>query len=169
MAYKDGIIAADTLCCWGGIRVWQTKKIIIGQDGVVAAAAGASSDCYAFEKWIKGGRIGELLKFSESFEGLWFLPSGEIFGGDEAGAHDIPADVKYLAIGCGAKFAQGAMAAGASAAKAVQLCIKNHDGCGGEVQTAVLKEVFQNINQASAEAGLGPINRASGKVGLING
>ncbi len=157
IAFKDGIIAGDTLCRWDGIRVWYQEKIIIAFDGVVAAAAGTTSDCYAFEKWIKGGRVGEPLRFGDTFEALWFLPNGEIWGGDGVGVHNIPRDVEFLTIGCASKFGSGAMAAGCSARRAVELCIRYHDGCGGEVQTAVLKDAFKNINQASE------------KVGMING
>lgn len=56
IAYKAGMIAADTICTFGGTRVAGVTKIgRTPKNGSLAGAAGFAVFCSAFVAWVNGG------------------------------------------------------------------------------------------------------------------
>jgi len=130
---RDGVMAADTAVWMGDILAGHTRKITRLSDGRLFAAAGVRSQIEGCLFWLNdGGNAPEAVGECE-FGALVLAPDGiwrighrfELYRnvGDFAveGAHD--------------EFLMGALAAGASAEKAVRLAIIYGRRAGGDVQT----------------------------------
>ena len=55
VAYRNGIIAADTGLTWGTVRDSHIEKIAKRKDGAVAGAAGEAWWIHAFMAWFANG------------------------------------------------------------------------------------------------------------------
>ena len=138
IAYKDGILAADTQSVWGRgtISSLNMTKVWHGHRGALVGSAGS----FAF-----GGvyrRATQSLEFdwtswrseNDNFEGIFVHREiGIVIFSATSPAFVVPKDTPYVALGVGDDFLEGAMAAGASAAEAVALAIRCRADCGGEV------------------------------------
>jgi len=135
IAYKDGVLAADTLCVNGHIRSGFVTKIIRGPNGELGGAAGNAGYNRLFQDWVAGGRVGDapIPKQDDECRDLGFvvLPDGVIEQHEPEGLNLIRADM--YAAGSGRNVAQGAMAAGASAEEAVRIAIGLDCYSGGEI------------------------------------
>lgn len=135
IAFDGKTLAADTN--WeSAYRQQHDTSKIERHGGVAWGAAGQASDCVLFDRWMKAGRPEDQKPplddhgcfsalviqdgKSQRCEGksLVFLPAG------------IPA-----ATGSGCAEAMGAMMAGATAKRAVEIAIKLDSGTGGKVRT----------------------------------
>lgn len=145
IAYRDGILAADSVAWCGDVAVPVIKKIARLPDGTLIAVAGDTAVCRWFkEEWpnlrnsdsptIKEGELNALIVMS----------SGTVL---ECDHHLRPFEVigPFHALGAPHRFMAGAMHAGASAEEAVRLAILHTDGAGGEVQV-------EHLHPALAEA-----------------
>lgn len=136
IAYRDGILAADTGMVMGGSRVGHTVKIKRREDGCLAGAAGYASYSWAFLQWFIHGSVGDPPEGHETdstFDrGVIFQPNGFITIYEPQGMFEIEA--LFYAIGTGAPEARGAMQYGASAEEAVRVAIKLDIGTFGEVE-----------------------------------
>lgn len=139
IAYRDGIIAADTLTTAGQTRVGHNPKIARNSHGDLAGAVGGLAFCENFLVWFRNGEKGERPKATSDGDG--HTDMGIIFRRDgtivEIGSDgEFPASrAEFYAIGCADDVALGAMYAGASAADAVRAAIALNVHCGGEVET----------------------------------
>ncbi len=130
---RDGIMAADSGTFVGDLRTTQSRKINRAPDGTLGAAAGITADCLRFQAWIAGGFAeGAFNPVEADFAALILTPDGQVF--DYQYGTRIPSTFGYAALGGPWPFAQGAMAAGASAERAVELAIEFCNGCAGPVQ-----------------------------------
>lgn len=147
IAYKDGIMAADTMGTWGGDvnygvpKLAKTRSYLLGFAGSYAAA----NPLY---NWIKrldnqDIRLENFHNYREELpEGipditvliapvdgstLWYIVS-DGYGGPLW-------TKKFDAIGSGGRFACGAMHAGANAMRAVRAAIDLDEGTGGDIVT----------------------------------
>ena len=140
---KNDVMAADTSSWSGSLRdISPVPKIVRAPSGTLYGAAGRMRDLYQLRLWVLAGEPADDLPA--------FEPSG---GPDESpvsilrldqdgsvwfalGSARFCPEVPMTAIGYGnaAMFAMGAMAAGASAAHAVALTIRNVGYTGGGVQ-----------------------------------
>lgn len=121
IAYKDGVLAADSMVSesrtWCGVtkKLWQSPK------GAIAAAAGSAHDCAEFGRWVEGGmKEDDAPVLNENFEGIVVSLDGTVtFYDDEC--KPLAMDAPHYASGSGGQFALGAMSAGATAEQAVKI------------------------------------------------
>ena len=141
IAYKDGWLAADTLLNMVGMKRYGGKitrhKDATGKEYLVASA-GNLSDCAALEEWYNNGAIGvpqyHLFKDdTPSASMLVVHEEGWVLYVDVYGHESsiIPDD--HFAIGSGSMVAMGAMLAGASAIRAVEIAAIVDPNTGGAV------------------------------------
>lgn len=139
VAYKDGILAADSKAYGGdyqpspGIKMKIHRLSDGSRIGITSAILGMP-ERYAL--WLENGA-----NPSEFGEGapdccvLMIKPNGDVYLADTGLYFSGPIQCESHAIGSGAKFAIGAMAAGASAAEAVEVACRYDYHCGGPVMT----------------------------------
>ena len=145
IAYRDGIIAADSLT----VIVSKDAEVKVNDPAKVAKYKGylfgmAGNDCPKmedFRKWWwphrnkdKAPPIGKKLRF----EALVVCPDGMIQQWDHRGVWEHIRE-PFWAIGSGAHLAIGAMEAGADAKTACTIAIKRGPGVGGKVYIRKLK------------------------------
>lgn len=126
-------MAADRMVCGGGgIKHGQTTKIFHADNGDVVGAAGDSFRIAAFVRWYNGDRVDPFEANPEDFEALVLKSDGTTlcfnFAGDfivESGPH--------AAIGSGSGVALGALDAGASPVKAIEIASRRDIYTGGGV------------------------------------
>ena len=135
IAYRDGILAAGTLCTINNSIEGRVVKIA-RRGPIMAGAAGSAPMCRAFLDWFKAGMQGEAPATQHPVSSDWnywglivtpdrlvtLMASGWM-------SHRAP----YYAMGSGAEYALGAMAAGATAAEAVEAAMRHDTRTGGEV------------------------------------
>lgn len=139
VAYRNGRLAADTLHCIAGMKANHSKisrcEDKEGREYLIASA-GNVSDCAALEQWYKNGAVGipQYTLFKDDVptaSALIVHEDGRVLYVDTYG-HEIsiqPHD--FFAIGSGAAVAMGAMHAGATAVKAVEIAIMVDMSTGG--------------------------------------
>lgn len=118
IAFKDGVLAADTLLTADGIvaghaaKIWRHGMLLLG-------GAGSTIWTEKFRTWVDGGLQGDQPMTKD--EGNWFViePTGRtvVWCDDGPFIERCP----YWALGSGMNIALGAMAAGASAERAVEI------------------------------------------------
>lgn len=143
IAYRDGVLAADTLATWGKVKVDQKcQKLWKLRDGSLVGGSGAYNQvCTAVEilKTILDKREQkDLPAFKLKDADLLFVSAN---GGGvflfARGWEDI-SHLPYFAIGHGRDFALAAMDAGASATEAVKIAIDRDVYTGGRVKSLTL-------------------------------
>jgi hypothetical protein len=132
LAYKDGILAADTqLTDYSEMR--RAQKIVRLKDGGVAGGCGEWKKAWAGLKWLADGEEGE----PPSIDGASLMivrPDGTIWlAEDQFPAFPLMDD--FAAVGCGSSGAMMAMRLGLSAVKAVEAVTGQDAMCGGSVQS----------------------------------
>lgn len=142
IAYRDGVMAADSQCTQDGTRACEVAKIA-RIHGWLVGCSGSSGLAHEFQEWFRA-ECRERLKrtpASLAVQGqdaklsvLLVHPDGTIFGVDGLG-HPYPIKGPFIADGTGFKVALGAMEMGASAAEAVKVASKYDIYTGGPVRT----------------------------------
>lgn len=136
IAYKDGELAADTLCVNGHTRTGYTRKIGRGPTGELVGSSGTTTFSRRFVEWIESGRQGDCPTPIDDNEGVRefgfvVLTDGTIEQHEPEGVTFLKADM--FGCGSGRQVVLGAMAAGASAYKAVEIAIALDCYSGGEI------------------------------------
>ena len=130
IAYKNKIIASDTLISAGNIKVGNTRKIVKTPDGWLAGACGDADYLFNFLDWAR--LIGEKTpKSGKDSDAILIDPEGNIYYYYGDTFRKLTDD--YMAIGCGSQCALTAMWLGFDATKAVEAAIKFNTGCGGDI------------------------------------
>jgi ATP-dependent HslUV protease subunit HslV len=134
IAYRDGVLAADTQTCRGYTKIVGLTKVARGPDGRMGGAAGEAGFLTKWLAWICGDvedqpepRATE----TSTDVGLLVHPDGTVEIFEEAGSYRL--SVPYFAVGSGRDQALGAMFAGADAETAVRAAIAHDTGSGGPV------------------------------------
>lgn len=125
----DGrVVAFDSRMTYGSLTVVRAEpKVVRVSDHGYCGASGGTSECAAFIQWIRAqllpGPKATEPALSDEFEGILVdVSTGKVFlYRKHLKAIQMPAP---FAIGSGAEFAIGAMAAGATAVEAVRICCK---------------------------------------------
>ena len=135
IAYRDGVLAADTLATWCGGRSGYATKVV-KRGPMLAAASGAATACGRFLDWFKSGMpdmpdMGDGQKEGYWATGIIVMPDDMIVEFSPDGVSRKRAEM--YAVGSGADYALGAMAAGATAEGAVQAAIRFDTKSGGEI------------------------------------
>lgn len=135
IAWRDGVLAADTMIASGCVAVNGATKIVRRLDGDMAGSAGSAGYCCRFLEWFLAGEKDDPPKAEEDDVGC---DVGLIFRNDLSvelfeppGRAVIRTD--YYAAGSGRGVALGAMFAGADPEQAVMAAIAHDVYTGGQV------------------------------------
>lgn len=134
IAFDGKTLAADTLWQSAYRQQHDTPKIR-RRGGLVWGTAGDASDGFIFDEWLADGMPKDkkpTLSDKDGFVAL-VVENGVAYRYEGALVR-IPAGVP-AATGSGCEIAMGAMMAGASAKRAVEIAIKLNSGSGGKVRT----------------------------------
>lgn len=136
IAYRNGILAADTRCTIAGASSGSINKIARRYGGALAGAAGNAVYNFAFLEWfvLNDEKVDppKAQRTDDSIDrGIIFFPDGRIHVYEPDGKFMIKAE--YHALGSGTDVALGAMFMGATAEQAVRAAILHDNGTGGEV------------------------------------
>ncbi|WP_315768415.1 MULTISPECIES: hypothetical protein [unclassified Bradyrhizobium] len=130
VAYKSGVMAADTLIIKGSTKFGHVTKIVRRDDGALCGCSGNLNWAQAFHRWFLAGEIGDPPELSEYDTGLIARngePEVDVF--EQGGSYRCK--VNWTAIGSGKEYAFGAMCAGADAEQAVEIaCIYDPASAG---------------------------------------
>ena len=145
IAYKDGVVAADSQETHGDGRKQSCKKLY-KVNGTVIATAGDSYTSLIFVDWFeRGARMEDCpdlsnVSWDEDFECLVLESQSEIYTINRFfQKYYIEMPDGFFAIGCGAGYATVAMDCGLSAKEAVKMTCKHDAYCGGRVQSMRVK------------------------------
>ena len=134
IAYRNGVLAADTLMTLSNLREGHVIKVR-RMNGVLAAAAGNWPLALRFLDWVSSGMgAADAPSMGDSemnAAGHLFLPNGEVLTYARNGWSRF--HTAYYADGTGCDIAMGAMAMGASAEEAVRIAIDLDVYSGGRV------------------------------------
>lgn len=139
IAYRDGVMAADSGSWQGGASHPWANKLAKGADGVLYGVCGNAPEAMGFLAWVEGGYRGEQPKPEPLPDGgnaylvLAVAPGGpiRIIGARGEESYDAP----YFALGAGAPTAFGAFYAGATAQIAIDAAKEHGEGAFGAVRT----------------------------------
>lgn len=144
IAYRDGIMAADSGCYTGGAEHCWTRKIAVGKSGTLYGVTGGAAESEGFLAWVDAGedqssrpmprQIGPSDEYRTSFGVLMVTPDGDISFLTAQGPERYPG-APYMAVGAGAEVAFGALFAGASAEIAVAAAAAHSGGARLPVRT----------------------------------
>lgn len=136
VAYRDGIIASDSLITSGGARAGLTARKIRKIGGALVAGCGFIGELERFVSWVAGGMKGDDPLRGGETTALLIAPGQPLLMFAGAGPWAVESD--FIAMGSGEDFAFGAMAHGASAVEAVEIAIRFDVYSGGPVRTIKL-------------------------------
>lgn len=138
IAYRDGILAADSVA-WGGdnrIIACERKKITRLKDGSLFAAAGRSISIdkvvNSLQEYSSLSSIKPLEK-EDDLIAIWVKKNGIYLVSHDL--YPVLIDQSFFCVGGCDQFMWGALYAGATAVQAVELAIKYTDCAGGRVQS----------------------------------
>lgn len=133
IAYRDGVLAADSLGTAGGYRDGHCVKIRrIGR--LLVGGCGNGAICEQFVDWVKKGMNGASpWTGTEAGNSLVICPDGTLLMFGQSGPWRSSSD--FYALGSGELLALGAMAHGATAHQAVEAAIRFDCHSGGPIRT----------------------------------
>jgi len=142
IAYRDGILASDSLCTCNGVVVGEYEKIVDLHGFLLGGCGGIAEVCRFFE-WFEEHHHGDKplpvpdtlkVKPEDGYTIIYVhKATGQTWQLDD-GAHPHKLTAPFMAIGSGRQIALGAMEMGASAEQAV-LAARVHDiYTGGEIR-----------------------------------
>lgn len=127
IAYRDGVLASDSKISDRGCWVGNTRKIFRGPDGAIGGLAGCFGDLGIFRDWLAGGRQGACEFKDDGSEAILVLPDGTVWNVFHGGKVFEVTGSPFYAAGSGFRIAIGAMAAGADAITAINICAEYDD------------------------------------------
>lgn len=137
IAYKDGMLAADSGCYVGDLVPGSFTKLYRSKAGVLIGCAGTINDWLKFLAWFDRGGKGKRPR--GDFEAIVVYPDGKAWLYDET-IYPTRIRDKYYAIGVesGVATALGALHAGADAKSAVMAAVKHCTHAKGPVRVKQL-------------------------------
>lgn len=137
IAYRSGILAADSLMTCNGLRDDYRQKIFrVGK--VLVGGSGSSATCLKFRDWVAAGMQGESpFSGSDGGNGIVVSEAGLVCWGSSGPTPII--NSSFYSLGSGYEIALGAMDQGASAEEAVRAAIRWDTRSGGDVTVLHLK------------------------------
>ncbi|ARQ95376.1 hypothetical protein [Bradyrhizobium phage BDU-MI-1] len=133
LAYRDGVLAADTQMTSSCIVGRNAVKIVRRDDGALAGGSGDFAWVQAFHRWFLDGEQGDPPAIDEDSIGL-IIKKGQPFEAFETNG-TVESRGPYISFGSGKHFALGAMFAGASAEEAVRAGMHFDPYSGGRVMS----------------------------------
>lgn len=134
IAYRDGVLAADSLVTLGSTKVHGSYQKIRRIGDYLIGTAGSVADCQAFVVWLKEGDD-TLPPPKGEYGALVVGPQGKVREIENGSVLPSPRGAKFFALGSGGPFALAAMYAGATAAEAVKIAAKIDTNTGLPVKT----------------------------------
>ncbi|WP_336802468.1 hypothetical protein [Kaistia sp. MMO-174] len=131
IAYRDGVLAADSLISSGNARAGQAQKIATC-GSTMGGTSGSIEACHRFVQWIEAGAEGDCPELGDS-DGILVRGSQTFYVGSKGVL--VPFEAEFAAVGSGEKFALGAMAMGATAERAVEVARELDVHTGGQIVT----------------------------------
>lgn len=143
VAYKDGVMAADSGSWFSNVVYRGAIKIAKGHDGSLHGVCGNAPDAEGYLKWVNDGMVGDPPKPEatnredgrSAFLALVVPSSGDVLRVWSAYGWENHNGVPCFAIGSGSEMAIGAMAAGADAEHAVGIVAEHSDYAALPVRT----------------------------------
>jgi ATP-dependent HslUV protease subunit HslV len=144
IAYRDGILATDSLIQSGGTRVGTTQKVFKSKNGTLLAFAGNAHLAADIQHWIDKGLSDDATPDTDGTGTIVIVkPDGTFWTLDGGAAAPYPLEAPFFAEGSGQEVALGAMAMGANAVQAVEVAIHFDTGSGAPVQYVELGNVIE--------------------------
>lgn len=146
VAYRDGIMAADSVGWVGDVKVCGTReKVFRLPDGSLFGCAGRTSLILKVRDWLSAWPSlpspPATTKDDDGFEGvLVHWPAGTVYRIDGSDLAVYPVYMPFYCIGAHHEMVWGALAAGASAVEAVEIAVKYGQYAGGAVTWKVLRD-----------------------------
>lgn len=139
IAYRDGIIACDSLINDDGIKCGYARKIVAVPGDGVAAACNDLPGIHAFLDWASKGfkKKSRPIMGSNQISGAHVTAAGVAWFYD-ANLMPYLCETPFFSLGSGSDIAVGAMAAGAPAIEAVRIAIAYCGTCGGPIKALTL-------------------------------
>lgn len=134
IAYRDGVLAADSLVTLGSTKVHGSYQKIRRIGEYLVGTAGSVADCQAFVVWLKECDSTQPPPKGE-YDALVVGPQGRVREIENGSVLPSPRGAKFFALGSGGPFALAAMYAGASATEAVKIAAKIDTSTGLPVKT----------------------------------
>jgi ATP-dependent HslUV protease subunit HslV len=125
IAYRDGVLAADSQITMGDTRYAQCSKVVKLPNGALAAGCGSAVQCARLLTYMEnnnGEWTDDILRKCPDAYVLYIWPDGKVFileGGKRGGC--APMKGEYFAEGSGFVAALAAMKAGATAVRAIEI------------------------------------------------
>lgn len=143
IAYRDNMMASDSACFDSSLYQGEVDKLWILPSVGLIGCCGEIGAMIRVVDWLKNGSEGRKspnLPDDCEFEAIVVNPEGEVFHYDR---HLVPIRIsnQFHAIGSGRKLALGAMMAGASADKAVQIACQYDNGSREPVKAIQLRDL----------------------------
>lgn len=142
IAYRDGVMAADSQTTAGEVRRGATRKVFQLLDGSLVGFSGGLSEIGPAVQWFAEGKLPykrPRLPEDASLLVIEASPSGEV----SYYRHNLIPQLTvaaFHAIGSGNEFALGAMAMGANAQQAVAVAAEFDIYTGGRITTLSLHQ-----------------------------
>lgn len=142
IAYRDGVLAGDSLCCRAGWKVGATfRKVFKTPDGRLIGLCGDAAHIMKLVEWLMmppKNRLGERPRLDkDTGTVVEVLSNGKARYYEHDHYHDT--NDRYWSVGSGSIAALVAMDMGADAATAVRAAARRDDSTGGKVRTVRLK------------------------------
>lgn len=138
IAYRDGVLASDSLVTLGSTKVHGSYQKIRRVGGHLIGTAGSVAACQSFIDWVRCGDD-ESPPPKGEYNALIIDPRGRVREMENGSVLPVPRGAKFFAIGSGAPYALAAMYAGASATEAVKIAAKIDTSTGLPVKTLKIK------------------------------
>ena len=135
IAYKDGVIAGDTMHWVNGTAAGHAAKVGRLPDGSLWGFAGLTKDLSRLQPWLSCP-MGNPVDIDKEGALIIVLPDGRVRCYEENGFVDLTAP--FYAIGTGSDIAMGVMWTGATAQLAVAAAIDMDAYTAGDVMSFVL-------------------------------
>jgi hypothetical protein len=141
VAYRDGVLAADTLVVCGNVRTGYISKILKTRRGGLVGISGNLEGAAQFLTWVRSGRRGKppATDDESGCRGIVVEPDGSVLFWD-GGPALFPKRGAYFALGSGRDVALGALAMGATADAAVRAAMQIDIYTGGDVEMLRLED-----------------------------
>lgn len=138
IAYRDGVLAADSLVTLGDTKVHGRYHKIVRIGGHLIGTAGSVAACQNFLDWLREGDEDSVPPKGE-YKALVVNPKGKVREFEGGSLLPVPRGAKFYSIGSGAPYALAAMYAGATATEAVKIAAKIDTSTGLPVKTLKIK------------------------------
>lgn len=153
IAYKDGVMSADTGMMAGDVNFGDKKKIFTIDGSLV----GVLGDLDHVTGFIHAMRSGHQIDFQNSFEVAALIvdiETGRTFMSSGAALSEVEGD--HFAIGTGAPYALAAMEAGAPPGRAVEIAVKMDPNSSGDVYSDYVPGASDEGGEEESEGLYGP-------------